>query len=84
MARVALVTGGTRGIGEAICIALKEAGRSVVANYASNDAAADAFAKATGLAVKKFDVSDFEQCRRAVAEVEAEQGHVEILVNNAG
>ena len=84
MARVALVTGGTRGIGEAICIALKKAGRKVVANYASNDAAADAFAKATGLAAKKFDVSDFEQCQQAVAEVEAEHGPVEILVNNAG
>ncbi len=84
MARVALVTGGTRGIGEAISIALKDAGNQVVASYAGNDAAAADFTEKTGISVKKFDVSDFDACQAAVREVEAELGPVEILVNNAG
>jgi acetoacetyl-CoA reductase len=82
--KVAIVTGGTRGIGEAICIALKGAGRTVIANYAGNDEAAKAFADATGIAVRKFDVSDFEACQSAVGDIAQSIGPVEILVNNAG
>ncbi|HER35719.1 MAG TPA: acetoacetyl-CoA reductase [Halothiobacillaceae bacterium] len=84
MARVALVTGGTRGIGEAISVALKEAGYRVAANYGGNDEAANAFREKTGIPVYKFDVGDFEACRAGVAEVESDVGPVEILVNNAG
>jgi len=62
MARVALVTGGTRGIGAAISLALQAQGRIVVANYASNDEAAEAFSKEHGIGVVKFDVSNFEAC----------------------
>jgi acetoacetyl-CoA reductase len=84
MARVALVTGGTRGIGAGISKALIAQGRTVAASYAGNDAAAAAFAAETGCKVYKFDVADFEACRAAVARIEAEVGPVEILVNNAG
>ncbi len=84
MARVAVVTGGTRGIGEAISVALKEAGYSVVASYAGNDQAAADFTEQSGIPVKKFDVADFDACQAAVQEIEAEVGPVEILVNNAG
>jgi acetoacetyl-CoA reductase len=84
MARVALVTGGQRGIGAAISEALQAAGRKVVANYAGNDAAAAAFTQRTGIPCYKFDVSDFEQCQQALKKIEAELGTVEILVNNAG
>jgi acetoacetyl-CoA reductase len=84
MSRLALVTGGTRGIGEAISIALQDAGYNVVANYAGNDEAAEDFKKRTGIDVYKFDVSDFDACREAVKKIEAEHGPVEILVNNAG
>ncbi len=84
MARVALVTGGTRGIGAAISKALKAAGRTVVATYAGNDAAAAAFKEATGIRVEKFDVADFAACQAAVARLQAEIGPIEILVNNAG
>ena len=84
MARVALVTGGTRGIGEAISVALKEAGHTVAANYGGNDEAANAFKERTGIAVYKWDVSDFEACRDGIAKVEADLGPVDILVNNAG
>ena len=84
MARVALVTGGTRGIGRAISIELKNQGRKVVANYAGNDAAARAFTEDTGIVAYKWDVGDHEACQEGVAKVEAEQGPVEILVNNAG
>jgi acetoacetyl-CoA reductase len=84
MARVALVTGGSRGIGEAISIALKEAGYNVAANYGGNDEAANAFKERTGIPVYKFDVGDFEACKAGVAAVEADLGPVEVLVNNAG
>ncbi len=84
MARVALVTGGTRGIGAAISAALKAQGRTVVANYAGNDVAARAFSEATGIRTWKFDASSFEQCQAAVEQITAEIGPIEILVNNAG
>jgi acetoacetyl-CoA reductase len=84
MARVALVTGGTRGIGAAICKALKAAGCKVAANYAGNDAAAEKFKAETGIPVFKWDVSSFEACAEGVKKVESELGPVDILVNNAG
>ena len=84
MARVALVTGGTRGIGHAISVALKAAGCKVAANYGGNDEAAQAFQKETGIPVFKFDVGDFKQCQDAVKKIEAEVGPIDILVNNAG
>ncbi|MGI9284986.1 MAG: acetoacetyl-CoA reductase [Pseudomonadales bacterium] len=84
MARVALVTGGTRGIGEAISVSLKEAGYKVAANYAGNDEAAHAFAEKNGIAVYKFDVSDFAACEQGVAQIEKELGSVDVLINNAG
>ncbi|ABD86080.1 acetoacetyl-CoA reductase [Rhodopseudomonas palustris] len=84
MARVALVTGGTRGIGAAISKALKAAGYHVAANYAGNDAAADKFKAETGIPVFKWDVSSFDASVEGVKKVEAELGPVEILVNNAG
>ncbi len=84
MARVALVTGGTRGIGAAISLALKAQGRTVIAAYASNDPAAEAFRAETGIRVMKFDVGDFAACQKAVEQITAEVGPVEILVNNAG
>ena len=84
MARVALVTGGQRGIGAAISEALKAAGRKVVANYAGNDAAAQAFTERTGNPSYKFNVGDFDASVAAIAKIEAEQGPIEILVNNAG
>ena len=84
MARVALVTGGTRGIGEAISIGLKGAGREVVANYAGNEHAARDFHERTGIPVYKFDVSDFDAVSAAIEQIEAEVGPIEILVNNAG
>lgn len=84
MARVALVTGGTRGIGAAIGKALKAAGYTVAANYAGNDAAAAAFTAETGIATFKWDVSDFEACKAGIAEVAEKLGPVEVLVNNAG
>lgn len=84
MSRIALVTGGTRGIGAAISQALAAAGRRVVANYAGNDQAAGEFSGRTGIPVLKFDVGDFAQCRAAHEKILAEFGPVEILVNNAG
>jgi acetoacetyl-CoA reductase len=84
MARVAIVTGGTRGIGEAISIGLKNAGYKVAAIYAGNDDRARGFAEKTGIAVYKWDVADYEQCAAGVAKVEAELGAVDVLVNNAG
>ena len=84
MARVALVTGGSRGIGGAISKALQAAGYKVAANYAGNDEAAAAFNKATGIPVFKWDVGDFDACAAGVAKVEADLGPIDILVNNAG
>jgi acetoacetyl-CoA reductase len=84
MARIAIVTGGTRGIGRAISTALKGAGYKVAANYAGNDAAAQAFTKETGIAAYKFDVGDFAQCETAVKKISADLGPIDILVNNAG
>ncbi|HXY90191.1 MAG TPA: acetoacetyl-CoA reductase, partial [Xanthobacteraceae bacterium] len=84
MSRVALVTGGTRGIGAAISKALKQAGYKVAANYGGNDEAAKKFNAETGVAVYKWDVSSFDACSAGVKKVEAEIGPVEILVNNAG
>ncbi len=84
MERVALVTGGTRGIGAAISRALKTAGYRVVASYAGNDAVARAFAEETGIAVLRFDAGDFGACEVAVAEIAKEHGPIAVLVNNAG
>lgn len=84
MARVALVTGGTRGIGEAISVALRDAGYTVAANYAGNDTAAAEFTERTGIKAYKFDVSDFDAVKASVAQIEAELGPVDVLVNNAG
>jgi acetoacetyl-CoA reductase len=84
MGRVAVVTGGTRGIGEAIAVALKNAGYAVAANYAGNDAAAKAFHDKTGIAVFKFDVADFKACEKGVAEITQKLGPIDVLVNNAG
>jgi acetoacetyl-CoA reductase len=84
MGRVALVTGGTRGIGEAISVALQAAGYNVAANYAGNDAAAQAFKERTAIPTFKFDVSDGEAVMAGVANIEADLGPVEVLVNNAG
>ena len=84
MARVAVVTGGTRGIGGAISVALKNAGHKVAANYAGNDAAAAAFTKETGIPAYKFDVSDYNACEAGMKRIASELGPVEILVNNAG
>jgi acetoacetyl-CoA reductase len=84
MARVAIVTGGTRGIGAAISRGLKDAGYVVAANYAANDAAARAFHEETGIPVYKWDVSKFAACKAAVEKVEHDLGPVDVLVNNAG
>jgi acetoacetyl-CoA reductase len=84
MGQVAVVTGGTRGIGAAISTGLRDAGYTVVANYAGNDAAAQAFTAETGIAARKFDVSSYEACASALAAIEAEFGPVAVLVNNAG
>ena len=84
MGRVAMVTGGTRGIGEAISVGLKKAGYKVAANYAGNDAAAQAFAQKYGIPVYKFDVGNFDQCKESLAKVTAELGPIDIVVNNAG
>jgi len=84
MARVAIVTGGTRGIGEAISIALRDAGMTVAANYAGNEERAKAFTERTGIQAFKWDVSDHGACVAGVADVEAALGPVDVLVNNAG
>jgi acetoacetyl-CoA reductase len=84
MSRVAVVTGGTRGIGKAISVALKKAGYKVVANYGGNDEAAKAFTAETGIPAVKFDVGKFSECEAAVKKIAADHGPVEILVNNAG
>jgi acetoacetyl-CoA reductase len=84
MSKRALVTGGTRGIGAAISIALRDAGYHVTANYGGNDEAAAAFTAQTGIKAVKFDVGDFEACAAAIAQIETESGPIDILVNNAG
>ncbi|HPU15554.1 MAG TPA: acetoacetyl-CoA reductase [Polymorphobacter sp.] len=84
MARVAIVTGGTRGIGEAISVALRDAGYTVAANYGGDDAKAAEFTKRTGIASYKWNVADFDACQAGAAKVEAELGPVDVLVNNAG
>ena len=84
MGRVGIVTGGTRGIGRAIAIALKDEGYTVVANYGSDDSKAQSFSGETGIAAKKWDVSDLDACLAAVTEIGTAIGPVEILVNNAG
>ena len=84
MARVAVVTGGTRGIGEAISVALKNAGYTVAANYAGNDERAKAFTERTGISAYKWDVSDFDACVAGMKQIEAELGPVDVIVNNAG
>src|SRR6202012_6193923 len=84
MARVALVTGGTRGIGAAIAKALKAAGYTVAANYGGNDEAAQKFKAETGIAVYKWDVSSFDACAAGIKQVETDLGPVEVLINNAG
>ena len=84
MTRVAVVTGGTRGIGAAISKALKAAGYRVAANYGGNDAAARQFNEETGIPVYKWDVSSYEDCAAGLKKVEADLGPVEVLINNAG
>ena len=84
MSRVAIVTGGTRGIGEAISVALNDMGMTVAANYAGNDDRARAFSQRTGIRAFKWDVSDYQACLEGVRQVEAEIGPVDVLVNNAG
>jgi acetoacetyl-CoA reductase len=84
MSRVALVSGGTRGIGAAISKGLKAAGYKVAANYAGNDEAAAKFKSETGIVVYKWDVSSFDACSEGIKKVEADLGPVEVLVNNAG
>lgn len=84
MARVAIVTGGTRGIGEAICLALQAQGVSVASNYGGDDAKAKAFTERTGIPSFKWNVADHEECLQGVAAVEAALGPIDIVVNNAG
>ncbi len=84
MSRVALVTGGTRGIGAAISIALQQADYRVAASYAGNDEAAEAFKGETGIPVYKWDVGDFDDCAQGIAGVVGDLGPIEVLVNNAG
>jgi len=84
MSRVAIVTGGTRGIGRAICEALKADGMTVVANYGGNEEKARAFTAQTGIAAYKWDVGDHQQCVEGCARIESEVGPIDVLVNNAG
>ena len=84
MTRIALVTGGTRGIGAAIAVALKESGVQVAVSYAGNHEAAAAFTAKTGIKAYKWCVSDYDECVAGIAEVEADLGPIDILVNNAG
>ena len=82
--RVAMVTGGTRGIGRAICVGLRDAGYRVAATYSGNDDAAKAFTQDTGIKAFKWDVGSYDTCQNGVAEVVRELGPVEVLINNAG
>lgn len=84
MARVAIVTGGTRGIGEAISLALKDMGMTVAANYAGNDERAREFSDRTGISAYKWDVADYDACHDGVKQVEEQLGPVDVVVNNAG
>ncbi len=84
MSKVAFVTGGTRGIGEGICTALRDRGLTVVSNYVGDDANAKAFTERTGIECFKFDVSDFERCGYYLDQIESQHGPIEVLVNNAG
>lgn len=84
MTRVAIVTGGTRGIGRAISIMMKEAGYKVAATYHGNDDAAKAFTSETGIHTYKWDVADYDACQKGVAQVTADLGPVDIIINNAG
>jgi acetoacetyl-CoA reductase len=84
MSRVALVTGGSRGIGAAISNALKDAGYTVAATYAGNDEAAAEFTRQTGIKTYKWNVADYDECQAGIAQVEADLGPVDVLVNNAG
>ena len=84
MARVAVVTGGTRGIGEAISLALRDAGMTVAAIYAGNEQKAREFSERTGIKSYKWDVSDFDACNAGCQQIESELGPIEVLVNNAG
>ena len=84
MARTAIVTGGTRGIGAAISMALKNAGYTVAANYAGNDEAAQKFTAETGIKTYKWSVADYDACAAGIAAVEADLGPIDVLVNNAG
>jgi acetoacetyl-CoA reductase len=84
MQRTAVVTGGTRGIGKAICLALKEDGRNVIANYGGNDDAAKRFTDETGIPAYKWDVGDHEASAEGCAQIASEHGDIDIVVNNAG
>ncbi|WP_376876867.1 beta-ketoacyl-ACP reductase [Albirhodobacter sp. R86504] len=84
MSKVALVTGGTRGIGASICLAMKNAGYTVAANFAGNEEAAARFTEETGIKTFKWSVADYDACVAGIAQVEADLGPIDILVNNAG
>ncbi|ACM29548.1 beta-ketoacyl-ACP reductase [Agrobacterium sp. SHOUNA12C] len=84
MTRIALVTGGTRGIGAAISIALQEAGYRVAASYVGNDDVARAFREKTGIPVYRWDIRDYQACKEGIARVEGDLGPIDVLVNNAG
>ncbi len=84
MSRIAIVTGGTRGIGEAVSLALRDAGVTVIANYGGDDTKAAAFTQATGIKAYKWDVGDHQACLDGCAQVAAEFGPIDIVVNNAG
>lgn len=84
MNRIAIVTGGTRGIGAAICEELKSRGLTVIANYGGNDKAAQEFQTKTGIQVMKWDVSDYEACANSISEILDKHGRIDVLVNNAG
>lgn len=84
MTRIALVTGGTRGIGAAIAIALKESGAQVAVSYAGNDESAATFTAETGIKSYKWSIADYDACVVGIAQVEADLGPIDILVNNAG